>query len=67
MILIRVIYQNGKFDMVKPFMLEKLISSKKVRKFLRSGGWATVGVDSIRGMDVGFYRGPERRQSSIST
>lgn len=58
--LIRVIYQNDKHDMVKPHHLDELISSNKIKKFLRSQGWVTIGVDPVRGMG-GTYNGPERR------
>ena len=60
--LIRVIYQNDKHDMVKPFILDSLISEKKIRKFLRSDGWATIGTDRLRGMG-GHYNGFERRKN----
>ncbi len=57
---IRVMYYNNKYDMVKPSFLNELISSGKIKKFLRSDGWATIGISPIRGMG-GAYRGPERR------
>ena len=60
--LIRVIYQNDKHDMVKPFILDSLISEKKIRKFLRSDGWATIGTDRLRGMG-GPFNGFERRKN----
>lgn len=47
---IRVMYQNGELGMVKPFQLDKLIASGKIKKFLRSEGWVTIGVGPIRGM-----------------
>ena len=58
--LIKVIYQNDKYDMVKPINLDTLLFSNKIKKFLRSEGWVTVGVDKIRGSG-GHYEGPERR------
>jgi hypothetical protein len=61
--LIRVMYFNDKYDMVMPFILDKLIASKKIKKFLRSEGWATIGLDPVRGIG-GSYRGPERRKAS---
>jgi hypothetical protein len=60
--LIEVIYQNNEYGMVKPFLLDKLITSGKIIKFLRSEGWVTIGVDRIRGTGNGaHYKGPERR------
>ena len=64
--LIRVIYQNDKHDMVKPFMLDSLISENKLKKFLRSDGWATIRTDRLRGMG-GHYNGFERRKNVSST
>jgi hypothetical protein len=60
--LIKVIYQNDKHDMVKPMMLDTLLFANKIKKFLRSEGWITVGVDTIRGTG-GYYEGPERRRN----
>jgi hypothetical protein len=61
--LIRVMYQNEKFDMVKPSILEGFLSSGKLKKFFRSGGWAIMGIDPIRGRG-GSHEGPERRKIS---
>jgi len=63
--LIKIIYQNDKYDMVKPIMLDTLLSANKIRKFLRSEGWITVGVDTIRGT-AEYYEGPERRQNDVA-
>ena len=58
--LIKVMYQNNEYGTVNPFLLDELIASGKIKKFLRSGGWATIGIDPIRGTG-GHYKGPERR------
>jgi hypothetical protein len=58
--MIKVIYEDDKHDMLKDFMLGKYIESGRIRKFKRSDGWVTVGVDSIRGKG-GTYKGTERR------
>ncbi len=63
--LIKVIYQNDKHDMVKPVMLDILLFANKIKKFLRSGGWVTVGVDKIRGIG-GYYEGSERRKNEVT-
>ena len=60
--LISVIYHDDEHDIAKPYQLDRLISSGKIKKFLRSSGWITVGVDPIRGIG-GSYKGPERRKS----
>jgi len=62
--LVKVMYQNNEYCMVKPFLLDELIASGKITKFLRSEGWVTIGVDPIRG-PVGCYNGPERRKNSF--
>jgi hypothetical protein len=62
-VFIRVIYNDGRHGTVKPFHLDKLISTGKIIKFLRSNGWVTIGVDPIRG-NRGTYSGPERRKPS---
>ena len=59
--LVRVMYQNDKFDMVKPFILDELISSGKLKKFFRSEGWVVIGINPVR-RTGGSYKGPERRK-----
>lgn len=59
-----IMYQNGNFDIVKSFLLEDLISSNKIKKFLRSEGWITVGVNTIRGQG-GYYEGAERQAKDL--
>lgn len=60
---IKVVYSDDTQGVLKPFQLDKLISMGKIKKFYRSGGWITIGVDPIRGTG-GSYNGPERRKSS---
>ena len=65
--LLKVMYQNGKYDMVRPSLLNELIAAKKIKKFYRSGGWADIERDPIR-RARGSYVGLERRkQSSLSS
>ena len=59
--LIRVIYKDGRFDMVKPQMLDNLLEEHKVTSFMRSSGWAIIGRDSIRKGSSGGYWGKEQR------
>ncbi|MEW6109157.1 MAG: GSU3473 family protein [Nitrospirota bacterium] len=60
--MLRVIYKNGKHDMINPSFLDKLIISGQLRSFLRSEGWVAVGIGRLRGSG-GDYSGPERRKS----
>jgi hypothetical protein len=46
--LIRVMYDDGKFDMVKPQMLDTLLVSGRLTSFRRTDSWAVVGRDTIR-------------------
>lgn len=62
--LIRVMYKNHEFDMVKASLLDTLIESGKVKMFLRSEGWIVVGRDSIRQRDEPF-KGLDRREKQL--
>ena len=59
--LVSVVYRDNKMGLVDTVSLDELICSKKIKKFLRSEGWATIGVDPIRKMKEYCYKGPERR------
>jgi len=59
--MIRVMYSDGRFDMVKPDMLDNLLDRQVVTSFKRNSGWAVVGRDPIRSSSRGNYRGMERR------
>ena len=60
--MIRVMYNDGRFDMVKPQLLDTLLSNQRVTSFKRAGGWAVVGRDPVRASRrSGKYHGPERR------
>jgi len=60
--MIRIILEDGSYDMVKAFRLDDLLPTGKIAKFQRSSGWVTVGVDPIRTQTGSSYTGPERRQ-----
>jgi hypothetical protein len=63
--IIRVVYQDGRFDYIKNSIFDQLLSLKKIGKFYRySEGWVAPGVDPFRGVG-GNYDGPERRMSDI--
>ena len=59
--MIRVMYSDGRYDLVKQSMLDMLLATCKLTGFLRSNGWAIVGRDPIRGVGAAAYGGPERR------
>lgn len=48
--LIRVMYTNGNYDLVKDILLDQLIDSGMILKLYRSGRWATIGKDQVRGL-----------------
>lgn len=60
--LIRVMYDNGQFDMVKPQMLDALLEANKVNSFKRNSGWVIIGRDIIRNINPSNeYKGQNRR------
>jgi len=61
--LIRVMYSDGRFDMVKPNLLNNLLEQQVVTSFKRETGWAVVGRDPLRTSGRSNYRGQERRVS----
>jgi hypothetical protein len=65
--LINVVYENGRYGLVDNSELDELIEQKKIKKFLRSTGWCTLGIDPIRKAQRTDYRGPERRSLNRNT
>jgi len=59
--MIRIMYNNGAFDIVKPERLDALLEENVLLSFKRSDGWAVVGRDPIRAASRTSYQGPERR------
>lgn len=60
--LIRVRYTTGTYDYVSHTLLNDLIQDNKIVQFLRSNGWAIIGIDPIRTHNMAnAYTGPERR------
>lgn len=59
--LIKVMYQDGKVGEVEDQQLDALIHSKKIKKFFRSGKWATIGVDPIREVKECYLDAPKTR------
>lgn len=46
--LIQVNYPDNRFDYVKGKNLDSLIETKKIKRFKRSTGWVTLGLDPVR-------------------
>ena len=59
--LVRVMYGDGRFDMVRNDMLDILIANMKVQKIRRACGWVDVGRDQVRHSLGESWEGPERR------
>ena len=59
--MIRVMYSDGKFDLVKQMMLDLLLERDRVASFRRASGWAVVGRDPIRGVGGISFQGEDRR------
>jgi len=61
--MIRVMYCDGRFDLIKPNLLDQLLEQNRLASFKRSEGWAVIGRDPLRGAGGSSYRGPDRRIS----
>ena len=62
--LIRVLYNDGYYDYVKPQLLDRLIEANEIITFYRQNGPAVLGVDRVRSSRRNDYEGPERRVSA---
>lgn len=60
--LIPVIYPNGRHDMVKDYILTRMIEHHEIIQFKRNEGWVDIKSGNIRSDKRKFYNGPERRQ-----
>ena len=58
---IQVMYHNNKTGEIDAALLEQMISINRIKMFMRSDGWAMVGISHTRGRG-GAYAGPERRE-----
>jgi hypothetical protein len=63
--LIRVMYDNKKYDWVKPFCLDRLIKSGRIKMFLRSEGWVVIGREPVRKRNES-YPGSDKRESLLN-
>jgi hypothetical protein len=63
--MIRAELTDGSFIRVAPRGLDLLLRNGRVKRFLRSSGWAVVGIDQIRASARSqVYSGPERRSAA---
>ncbi len=62
--MIPVIYLNGRHDLVKDFMLSRMIDNQEIVRFKRSEGWVDITSGKIRRSGGrGHYLGAERRRN----
>lgn len=59
--MIRVIYRDGKEDLVTQKFLDILLFVGEVQMFRRNDDWAVVGVDPIRAKSRHVFSGEDRR------
>ncbi len=59
--MIRVIYRDGKEDLVTQKFLDILLFMGEVQMFQREDDWAVVGVDPIRSESRRLFGGEDRR------
>ncbi len=59
--LIRVMYGDGRFDMVRNDTLDILIANMKIKKIRRASGWVDVERDEVRKSLGAPWGGAERR------
>jgi hypothetical protein len=59
--LIRVIRNDNRYDMVKEYQLDDMIERGEIVKFQRSSGWVIIGVDPIRKRRRMPYSAQDRR------
>jgi hypothetical protein len=56
---IKVIFIDDSVGYVTETQLDSLISSSRIKSFLRSSGWVRVGIDPVREIR---YKGRDRRK-----
>jgi len=61
--IISVVYKNNKMGLVDDSKLDDLISSNKIKRFLRGEGWVTIGGSNPLRKRNGYdYKGRDNRQ-----
>ena len=63
---IKIKYNNNRYDLVKSEMLDKFLADGKVKEFYRysENRWVTVGHDPLRN-GKGTFGGDERRSTEL--
>lgn len=56
----QVMYQDNKIGQIDSVLLDQMLASNKIKMFMRSDGWAMVGIAHMRG-EGGMYEGVDRR------
>ena len=51
--MIQVQYTDGRHDLVKQQLLDRLLDSHRLARFRRSAGWVVVGKDPVRRRTTG--------------
>ncbi len=60
--LIRFMLDDGRFDMVKPLLLNNLLQEQNLTSFMRPRGWTVVGRGVLRSSNLSQEdQGVERR------
>lgn len=60
--MIRVVYHDGRYDMVKRWAFETLLAQRKIQGFRRASGWVRIDRDPLRGSRQTLdYQGEDRR------
>ncbi len=60
--MIRVVYHDGRYDMVKRWAFETLLAQRKIQGFRRSSGWVRIDRDPLRGSRGAHdFQGDDRR------
>lgn len=64
--MIQVIYNSGRHDMIKTEHLNRLLVNGEIDQFRRTTGWVKVGFDPIRKIRQENYpMNQDRRQRSV--
>ena len=58
---IPVMYRDGTYGVEKDISIDQLVRSERILMFCRSGSWAVIGRDPVRGMG-GSGAGYRRRK-----
>ena len=58
---VKVVFEDNRMGEIDKDQLNEMIAMNKVRMFMRSDGWAMVGIAEMRGSGGDVYAGPDRR------